>query len=146
MSKWTWTVDSLESLRAMCVDRKAALGISSETLDALAGFPDRYAAKLLGPGRVRGFGPMSLPAILAALAIRVTAIDVLDAAGLLDMSRRHSIALQVLLVAIDEGYLHLSFAEDGVMAARMRPRWVKRRRALKRHGSLRYGTANPSAL
>jgi hypothetical protein len=128
----TWMVDSLDALHAMCADRKTALDISNETLDAIAGFPDRYAAKLLGPGRVRGFGQMSLPAILQALALRITAVDVKDAAALLELSRRGPNGIHILLMGLNRGYLRLHLDENPVVAARMRPKWTKRQRAQKR--------------
>jgi len=51
--------------------RVAALGCTCETVDAVAGLPLRYTAKLLSPRMVRSVGRASLGPLLATLGLRL---------------------------------------------------------------------------
>jgi hypothetical protein len=50
--------------------RAADLNLSGETIDEISGLPSRYAAKLLGPQKIRKLGAVSLGPFLGALAVR----------------------------------------------------------------------------
>jgi hypothetical protein len=62
--------DLVQALRQRCNE----IEISRESLDALAGFPDRYAAKLLSLRHVRRFGLESLGPMLSALGLRLAVV------------------------------------------------------------------------
>ena len=55
--------------------RAAELNLSGETIDAVSGLPNRYAAKLLGPARIRRLGAISLGPFLGALAVRCLIVE-----------------------------------------------------------------------
>jgi hypothetical protein len=72
----------MDALRARACERQLAL--SSPALAAVAGLPDGYIAKLLGPGKVRTFAWASMGPVLAVLGAKLLlvvdqqAIDNLD--------------------------------------------------------------------
>ncbi len=68
-------VSEYDDLRAIARARMAELGISFETLDAVSGVCAGYSAKILGPHPCKRFGPVSLPAILGALGIKLVAFE-----------------------------------------------------------------------
>jgi hypothetical protein len=79
-------VRTTEDLRQLFRLRVAHLGISLETLDALAGLPTRYSSKLLRSNPPRTFGPISFEALLGALALQLVAME--DAEALARVQRR----------------------------------------------------------
>jgi hypothetical protein len=68
-------IRSYDDLIAVARLRMAELLITYETLDAVSGVQSGYAAKLLCPGRVKTFGPMSFCAIMGALGIKLVATE-----------------------------------------------------------------------
>jgi hypothetical protein len=60
--------------------RMDELGITYETLDALSGVTDRYSQKILGSRPIKRLGPISLPAILGSLGMKLVAVE--DSAAL----------------------------------------------------------------
>jgi hypothetical protein len=62
--------DLLAALRA----RADELEISRETIDHIAGFPDRYAGKILSLSHPRRIGLRSLGPILSALGMKLIAV------------------------------------------------------------------------
>lgn len=71
-----------DALRA----RAEALGASYETLDRIAGLPDRYVNKLLAPVPVKGIGRKSLGPLLGALGVMMLLVE--DTEALERISRR----------------------------------------------------------
>jgi hypothetical protein len=55
--------------------RLAALGISYSTVDALAGWTDSYATKLLAEEPARNMGPMALDAMLGATGLKIALVE-----------------------------------------------------------------------
>src|SRR5215469_9772561 len=55
--------------------RAADLNLLGETIDAVAGLPSRYAAKLLGPHQIRRLGATSLGPFLGTLAVRCLIVE-----------------------------------------------------------------------
>jgi hypothetical protein len=63
--------DLLDALRA----RRDEVGITLETLDAVAGFPSGYSAKLLAPVAIKNLGWMSLGAALDSLGVALVMVE-----------------------------------------------------------------------
>ena len=61
-------VTSYSDLHAILRQRAEALNVSRLTIDDIAGLQSGYAAKLLQPRPKNQLGPMSLGAVLGALA------------------------------------------------------------------------------
>lgn len=80
------TFENYLGLVAALRSRLTELGISYSTLDELAGWTDTYATKLLGEEPIKHFGPMSLDAVLGALALKGALIE--DEAAL-ERVKRH---------------------------------------------------------
>ncbi|WP_315729136.1 hypothetical protein [Bradyrhizobium sp. SZCCHNS2015] len=87
-------VADYEDLVRALRDRADQLAISRETIDALAGFPDRYAVKILtlstpkpvsadrtrdSRGSVRRIGMTSLGPLLGALSLKLLVVEDLEA-------------------------------------------------------------------
>jgi hypothetical protein len=64
-------VATYDDLVAVLRQRIVELGVGMETVDAIAGLADRHTAKLLAPHPVKKLGPVSLGALLGALALRL---------------------------------------------------------------------------
>jgi hypothetical protein len=64
-----------DDLRAVLRARFQELGVSFETVDHIAGLPTRYTAKVLGLQPNRGFGQISLDALLGAAGIKLIAVS-----------------------------------------------------------------------
>lgn len=60
-----------EQLLQVVRDRRDELDLSHETLDAITGLQNGYVSKLMADPPVRGFGEMSLQALLDALGLRI---------------------------------------------------------------------------
>lgn len=73
------TCRSADDLRQILRTRLAELGISFETCDHIAGLPTRYTAKVLGFQATRGFGQISLDALLGAAGVMLIAVPDPDA-------------------------------------------------------------------
>jgi hypothetical protein len=67
-------VTSIEELLAALRARRDEIGITNESIDSIAGLPDRYASKLLSPDPSRSFGEMSLGSILGALGLGIATV------------------------------------------------------------------------
>ena len=62
-----------DELLALLKRRRDQLHVSLETVDALSGLPSGYSA---APTKIRALGPVSLPLLLGALALRLlVAVD-----------------------------------------------------------------------
>lgn len=64
-------VRTTADLRRAIDQRRRAIGITMAELDDATGLQSGYSAKLLGPGRMKTFGEMSLEALLGALGLRL---------------------------------------------------------------------------
>ncbi|MCK1652251.1 hypothetical protein IVA88_12490 [Bradyrhizobium sp. 149] len=60
-----------EQLLQVVRDRRDELNLSHETLDAISGLQNGYVSKLMADPPMRGFGEMSLQALLDALGLRI---------------------------------------------------------------------------
>jgi hypothetical protein len=69
------TCHTTDDLRAILRARFAALGVSLDTVDHIAGLPMRYTAKVLGLQPTRNFGQVSLTALLGAAGIKLVAFE-----------------------------------------------------------------------
>jgi hypothetical protein len=69
------TIRSFDDLLPIVRARIAALDLSYEVIDAIAGLSDGYTAKLMGPSRTKKFGRTSAPAMLGALGLQLAVID-----------------------------------------------------------------------
>jgi hypothetical protein len=58
--------------------RRDELNISHETIDALGGLSDNYFSKLVCDPPMKGFGEMSLGAVLKALALGIAAVVITE--------------------------------------------------------------------
>jgi hypothetical protein len=85
------TCRSTDDLRAILRARFDALGVSLDTVDHIAGLPTRYTAKVLGLQPTRGFGQISLTALLGAAGIKLVAYEDLEA---LDRIRNRLVPLE----------------------------------------------------
>ena len=68
-------VRTTDDLRQLFRQRVAYLGISLETLDAVAGLPVRYSSKLLALEPTKHMGPISFEALLGALGLMLVALE-----------------------------------------------------------------------
>lgn len=73
------TARDYEGFRALLNDRRKELKLSMEQLDALAGFSDRYAAKLITAkykkhDQQRNIGPESMGKLLRALGVEIALV------------------------------------------------------------------------
>ena len=68
-------IRSYDDLIEVARRRMMELLITYETLDAVSGVQSGYGAKLLCPGRIKTFGPMSFCAIMGALGIKLVAVE-----------------------------------------------------------------------
>jgi hypothetical protein len=68
-------VRTTDDLRQLFRQRVAYLGISLETLDAIAGLPTRYSSKLLSLEPTKHMGPISFEALLGALGLMLVALE-----------------------------------------------------------------------
>ncbi|TFV75301.1 hypothetical protein E4K64_16495 [Bradyrhizobium frederickii] len=64
-------IASREQLLQVVRDRRDELDLSHETLDGITGLQGGYVSKLLADPPMRGFGEMSLQALLDALGMRI---------------------------------------------------------------------------
>ncbi|MGB7831300.1 MAG: hypothetical protein WBL84_03735 [Xanthobacteraceae bacterium] len=64
-----------DDLRAILRARFAALGVSFETVDHIAGLPTRYTAKVIGLQPTRRFGQFSLDGLLGAAGVKLVVVE-----------------------------------------------------------------------
>jgi hypothetical protein len=70
------TIRDYQQLVLALRDWVAKLGTTGESIDALAGLPDRYVSKLLAPVPLKGIGRHSLGPLLGALGLKlILAVD-----------------------------------------------------------------------
>jgi hypothetical protein len=80
-----------DDLRAILRARFAALGVSFETVDHVAGLPTRYTAKVIGLQPTRGFGQLSLDGLLGAAGLKLVVVEDAEA---LDRVRNRLVPLE----------------------------------------------------
>ena len=80
-----------DDLRAILRARFAALGVSLETVDHIAGLPTRYTAKVIGLQPTRRFGQFSLDGLLGAAGVMLIVVEDAEA---LDRVRARLVPLQ----------------------------------------------------
>lgn len=71
----TAVIRDYDDLIAAMRERQAELGISNADFEVIAGLPLGYLSKLLGPARVKAFGPMSFSAVLGTLGLALTVTE-----------------------------------------------------------------------
>jgi hypothetical protein len=71
-------VSSIPELLDVLRERRAEIDVSLENLDHVSGVQPGYSAKVLSPDPVRGLGPISLPALLGALALGIVRIEIAE--------------------------------------------------------------------
>ena len=71
-------VESEAELRALIRDRIAEFGTTYGAVEAYAGLPESYVAKLMAPSRIRRFGNRSLPLLLQALALGIARVTFIE--------------------------------------------------------------------
>ncbi|UQR67715.1 hypothetical protein LRP30_21750 [Bradyrhizobium sp. C-145] len=71
-------VESEAELRALIRDRIAEFGTTYGAVEAYAGLPESYVAKLMAPSRIRRFGNRSLPLLLQALALGIARVEFVE--------------------------------------------------------------------
>jgi hypothetical protein len=81
-------VESESELRALIRDRIAELGTTYGAVEAYAGLPESYVAKLLAPSRIRRFGNRSLPLLLQALALGIARVEFIEDRTMAAKSRK----------------------------------------------------------
>jgi hypothetical protein len=80
-------IASREQLLRVVRDRRDELDLSHETIDAIAGLQSGYTSKLLSDPPMRGFGEMSLKALLEALGLRIAVAVIVEDVDLADRVR-----------------------------------------------------------
>ena len=71
-------IKTRDELLQVIRDRRDELNISHLTIDGLAGWADGYASKLLAPTPIKNLGPMSLGALLSALALGIVTVTIAE--------------------------------------------------------------------
>jgi len=71
-------VESEAELRALIRDRIAEFGTTYGAVEAYAGLPESYVAKLMAPSRIRRFGNRSLPLLLQARALGIARVEFVE--------------------------------------------------------------------
>src|SRR5262249_34358487 len=64
-------IESYDQLIAALRDRIVELGVVFDTVESVAGLPQRYAAKLLAERPTKHFGAVTLFPVLSALGLRM---------------------------------------------------------------------------
>jgi hypothetical protein len=71
-------ITTREELVDLIRRRRDELGLTHQTIDGIAGFQDGYTSKLLAPNPIKNFGPMSLEAMLGALALGIARVEFIE--------------------------------------------------------------------
>jgi hypothetical protein len=71
-------IRSRDELLAVIRGRRDQLDIAHVTIDAISGVADGYTSKLLCDPPMKQFGPISLDAILGALALQIVEITIIE--------------------------------------------------------------------
>ncbi|WP_338314061.1 hypothetical protein [Bradyrhizobium sp. TM239] len=71
-------ITTREELVDMLRRRRDELGLTHQTIDGIAGLQDGYTSKLLAPKPIKNLGPMSLEAMLGALALGIARIEFVE--------------------------------------------------------------------
>lgn len=107
---------------------KDHLGLSNEALDELCNFTKGHTDKLLGPTGTRGFGPLTLNAMLWALAVKVEiTVDTERAAEMVPVwekrfapnVRQHASVVSKVLVARAKPLVLKDLTHNATMARAM---------------------------
>jgi hypothetical protein len=72
----------IETMRTVATQRRLAL--SSDTLANVAGIPDRYLTKVLGPKQSKRLGPVSMGPVLSVLGLKLVAVEDAEAIARLE--------------------------------------------------------------
>lgn len=153
-----WDYDSLVAGFAA---RKAALGLSNETVDELAGFARGHTGKLFGlrpgSGYSKSLGPMSLGTLLGALGLELWLVENAEATA--QLRRRSDFTARVesqvrsaashdrVIIRFSRRYMKRIGKAGGKAKAKMSPakrraigrrlaraRWARRREAMSKAG------------
>lgn len=68
------TARTYDELLAALRLRIAELNVSTETIDSVAGLPERYTVKLFAPVPVKGLGRVSMGLLLGALGLKLDVV------------------------------------------------------------------------
>lgn len=79
-------ISTYEDFHAALRARAEQLGVSRETIDAMAGLPSGYASKVLAPKPMKRIGPTSLPLLVPALGMQLALIE--DPAAMQRLAKR----------------------------------------------------------
>jgi hypothetical protein len=69
------TVRTYEDLHAILRQRAEALDVSRLTIDEIAGVQSGYTSKILAPQPTKRLGPISFPALLGALGLKLVVVE-----------------------------------------------------------------------
>ena len=131
--------------------RFAALGVSLETVDHIAGLPTRYTAKVIGLQPTRRFGQFNLDDLLGAAGIMLVAFE--DTEALARVQGRLAPLQRVDCGVVSRRRIIIKFTPDfmrkigrlgGLKGGRARAEKLsaRRRREIARHAAIaRWGNA-----
>jgi hypothetical protein len=69
------TVTDYDEMIGALRARMAELGVTNETIGAIAGLAGGYVGKLLAPSRIKNLGPMSFGVMLQSLGMKLIAVE-----------------------------------------------------------------------
>jgi hypothetical protein len=69
------TVVNYDQMIAALRARMAELGVTNETIGAIAGLAGGYVGKLLAPSRIKNLGPLSLGLMLQSLGLKLIVVE-----------------------------------------------------------------------
>jgi hypothetical protein len=74
------TVTDYDGIITALRARMAELGVTNETIGAIAGLAGGYVGKILAPSRIKNLGPLSLGLMLQSLALKLIVVEDREAA------------------------------------------------------------------
>jgi hypothetical protein len=69
------TVTDYDEMIGALRARMAELGVTNETIGAIAGLAGGYVGKLLAPSRIKNLGPMSFGVMLQSLGLKLIVVE-----------------------------------------------------------------------
>jgi hypothetical protein len=69
------TVTDYDGMIGALRARMLELGVTNETIGAIAGFASGYVGKLLAPSRIKNLGPMSFGVMLQSLGLKLIVVE-----------------------------------------------------------------------
>jgi hypothetical protein len=69
------TVTDYDEMIGALRARMLELGVTNETIGAIAGFASGYVGKLLAPSRIKNLGPMSFGVMLQSLGLKLIVVE-----------------------------------------------------------------------